>query len=283
MAKIVQSIQLKRGTAQRWLDVNPVLLQGEPGFEYDTGKLKIGDGFSSWKQLEYISGGNGVYNAPTAFDFPEVGKPDVIYKASDENALYQWRNDHYEKLGFSVQDLEELFEQNKYKILKAPENTLCKITDYEIRIMCPEGTNWDAQNKIGTISYIELRVYAPRQANGYKHNFTDSKQPLVDKDEFDRPYITLLIPVAEYIDSAWVYYGAESTTIHYIGEDGIIDWYSDDNLIKTESIRINLSNENCHSNNRPYFMGQIDIDTLVQKEDDIIILDGGTVFDILGK
>jgi hypothetical protein len=90
--------------------VYPALLQGEPGFEYDTGKLKIGDGFSSWKQLEYISGGNSVYNAPTAFDFPEVGKPDVIYKASDENALYQWRNDHYEKLGFSVQDLEELFE-----------------------------------------------------------------------------------------------------------------------------------------------------------------------------
>ena len=41
MAEIVQhTYQFKRGTAQRWIDVNPILLQGEPGYETDTGKLK---------------------------------------------------------------------------------------------------------------------------------------------------------------------------------------------------------------------------------------------------
>ena len=56
MAEIIKHIyQFKRGTAQRWIEVNPVLRQGEPGFEYDTGKLKIGDGFTPWLTLPYIN------------------------------------------------------------------------------------------------------------------------------------------------------------------------------------------------------------------------------------
>jgi hypothetical protein len=56
MAEIINHIyQFKRGTAQRWIEVNPILRQGEPGFEYDTGKLKIGDGFTPWLALPYIN------------------------------------------------------------------------------------------------------------------------------------------------------------------------------------------------------------------------------------
>ena len=35
---------LRRGTAEAWNRVNPTLKYGEPGFEKDTNKLKIGDG-----------------------------------------------------------------------------------------------------------------------------------------------------------------------------------------------------------------------------------------------
>ena len=53
--KIINHIyQFKRGTAQRWLEVNPILRQGEPGFEIDTGKLKIGNGITTWKDLPYL-------------------------------------------------------------------------------------------------------------------------------------------------------------------------------------------------------------------------------------
>ena len=48
--------QLKRGTAQRWETLNPVLLEGEPGYETDAGGLKIGDGKTAWKELEYLGG-----------------------------------------------------------------------------------------------------------------------------------------------------------------------------------------------------------------------------------
>jgi len=47
--------RLRRGTSEAWRRVNPVLLYGEPGFEKDTNKLKIGDGTKSWNQLPYLN------------------------------------------------------------------------------------------------------------------------------------------------------------------------------------------------------------------------------------
>jgi hypothetical protein len=49
-------ILLRRGTAQQWIDANPLLSAGEPGVETDTGKFKIGDGILSWLSLPYAVG-----------------------------------------------------------------------------------------------------------------------------------------------------------------------------------------------------------------------------------
>jgi len=48
-------IQLRNGTFQEWFDANPVLALGEPGFEINTGRLKIGDGDKNWNDLDYMS------------------------------------------------------------------------------------------------------------------------------------------------------------------------------------------------------------------------------------
>lgn len=47
-------IQLRRGTASEWTDANPTLAEGEPGFETDTGLIKIGDGSTVWTSLDYF-------------------------------------------------------------------------------------------------------------------------------------------------------------------------------------------------------------------------------------
>lgn len=47
-------IQLRRGTATWWLEVDPVLAAGEPGFETDSGMMKVGNGLSTWTELPYI-------------------------------------------------------------------------------------------------------------------------------------------------------------------------------------------------------------------------------------
>ena len=51
---IKTTFQLRRGNAEVWAKNNPVLAAGEPGFELDTGKLKIGNGNDTYNDLPYI-------------------------------------------------------------------------------------------------------------------------------------------------------------------------------------------------------------------------------------
>ena len=53
------TFKLRRDEAADWTLKNPVLEDGEPGFEKDTLKLKIGDGVTPWNQLDYLASGNG--------------------------------------------------------------------------------------------------------------------------------------------------------------------------------------------------------------------------------
>lgn len=48
-------IQVRRDTAANWTSVNPTLAAGEWGLETDTGRLKIGDGSTSWTSLLYAT------------------------------------------------------------------------------------------------------------------------------------------------------------------------------------------------------------------------------------
>lgn len=52
-------ILLRRDTSLNWEYNNPVLMLGEPGYESDTGMLKIGNGQDPWTQLNYIEGIEG--------------------------------------------------------------------------------------------------------------------------------------------------------------------------------------------------------------------------------
>ncbi len=49
-------MQQRRDTAANWTSNNPTLLNGEIGYETDTGYLKIGDGSTAWTSLGYIDG-----------------------------------------------------------------------------------------------------------------------------------------------------------------------------------------------------------------------------------
>jgi hypothetical protein len=48
------TIKLRRGTAAEWTSANPVLADGETGFERDTNKVKIGNGVTAWASLPYF-------------------------------------------------------------------------------------------------------------------------------------------------------------------------------------------------------------------------------------
>lgn len=83
------TLQFKRGKAEALARVNPVLLTGEPCWTIDENRLKIGDGSTPWNDLPYF-GEENVFNAQTHYDFPSIGRENVIYKAESEALLYQW-------------------------------------------------------------------------------------------------------------------------------------------------------------------------------------------------
>lgn len=47
----------RRGTAAQWTAANPILENGEIGFETDTTNLKVGNGTDEWQDLPYVAEG----------------------------------------------------------------------------------------------------------------------------------------------------------------------------------------------------------------------------------
>lgn len=52
-------IKLRRDTAANFTSKNPILGQGEPAYETDTKKMKIGDGTTAYNDLTYFDAGGG--------------------------------------------------------------------------------------------------------------------------------------------------------------------------------------------------------------------------------
>ena len=54
-------IQLRRDTTANWENINPILADGEPGYDIVTNEVRIGDGSTAWTGLtaNTISGGGG--------------------------------------------------------------------------------------------------------------------------------------------------------------------------------------------------------------------------------
>jgi hypothetical protein len=68
-------IQLRRGTAAFWTDENPILHLGEPGYEIDTKRMKLGDGETHWRELPYFAGGGGTGGGGGT---PDEDIPDLV-------------------------------------------------------------------------------------------------------------------------------------------------------------------------------------------------------------
>jgi hypothetical protein len=105
MAQVINiTYQLKRGNSSRWIELNPILKQGEPGFEIDTGKLKVGNGISTWTELPYI-GDSAIINVSSKQELPEIGDINYIYRVIEESNLYQWTGSDYKTFGLSETEL----------------------------------------------------------------------------------------------------------------------------------------------------------------------------------
>lgn len=164
----------------------------------------------------------------------------------------------------------------KYEISHKPDGTIVDYRDKEIRIMCPSDTNWKFQNSgVGADSasyYIGFKAYAPDNAVRFKEDLaeiiTDNEMysfygnSFAGIDDNGCKYSIVWLPVAKYTNGAWNYYGADSTKTKYIGWYYTVEWYSEDGrVIDTDTIRINLSNEDCHNNIKSFYGVENDVST----------------------
>jgi hypothetical protein len=62
---MARTLQIRRGTAAQWTTANPILAQGEPGFETDTNRFKLGDGATAWNSLSYQGAAGAAVTALT--------------------------------------------------------------------------------------------------------------------------------------------------------------------------------------------------------------------------
>lgn len=80
-------ILFRRGTALQWTSANPILGNGEPGYETDTGRLKVGTGVDAWSVLPYIEGEpGGVADGNTTYSVSAetaVGGAEIRLTGSD--------------------------------------------------------------------------------------------------------------------------------------------------------------------------------------------------------
>jgi len=75
-------IQIRRDSTANWVSKNPILAEGEIGYDLTENKFKVGDGTSTWTELEY----SGVDEADLVTSVNSQ-KGDVVLSAADVGAL----------------------------------------------------------------------------------------------------------------------------------------------------------------------------------------------------
>ena len=160
----------------------------------------------------------------------------------------------------------EVYVAKKYEVTNAPVGTLVNYGENEIRIMCPDDAEYNLQN-VGAggdpnTYYVTFNTYCPSDdAVGYiEHLGGQSDAEIltdIKVDKFGRRYQPTWLGLAKFDNATgtWSYYGKNSTSDRYIGWDYRIDWYNaDGKMIVSDSIRINLSNKDCHHTTVPSYM-----------------------------
>ena len=168
-----------------------------------------------------------------------------------------------------------LFERVKYEISHKPIGTLVDYREKEIRVMCPADTQFELQNSGENADksayYIGFKAYAPDGAVSFKEDLngtgtiTDTEMyyfvdnDFAGTDAYGRNYSIVWLPVAKHNDdNTWTYYGAGSSAARFAGWYYSVEWYdTNGQLIDTDTIRINLTNENCHTAVEPFYMGSV--------------------------
>ena len=147
-------IKLRRDIAANWTQNNPVLAEGEPGLELDTGKIKYGNGTTPWNSLDYSGAG-----AASLTDEGNV----VITAGSTEHWIATQRK---EQGGTTPSALRYDSQGNLYSLTRTYDDS----ADYDVTVI----TKYTATGNIA-----------------WQKTFSDTYPIALAIDSSDRAYITL--------------------------------------------------------------------------------------------
>ena len=193
----------------------------------------------------------------TPIDLSDYAKKDEVSKTLEAYALKQ--------------EIKDIADKVDYEITNKLDGMLVNYRDKEIRIMCPKDTEYTLQNVGATGDansyYIGFKAYAPfGDVVSFKEDIdkviNDQTMHTFDGDfsgvdQYGRKYSIVWLAVAKYDEATdtWTYYGEKSSFEKYIGWDYCVEWYNSDGvMVASDLIRINLSNEECHTSVEPYYM-----------------------------
>lgn len=270
-------IQLRNDTAANWQNSTVVLLPGEFAVENDTGLFKIGNGTDVFKDLKYANKAGEtsqeLENLKAQIgDIPEGKTIIEMIEAANTSAieLNTRVTKNEEDIATLNEDkslidtLEHRATLHRVEIGNVPAGTLVNYGQDEVRVMVPSDTVWTAnrENKY----YMSAKLFAPSNAKYFRESLA---QDITDEtyyefenyefsgiDEHGCKYSLVWLPMAEQSGETWTYTGSLSAMDKgFIGWYWHANWYDENkNLIGSDIIRINLSNESCHNFEQPYYM-----------------------------
>lgn len=139
-------------------------------------------------------------------------------------------------------------EKVKYEIKNLPEGALVDFREKEIRVMCPEGTEFK-QQQVGetgnpNMYYMSLISQAPEGAVKLIESDGQKTETIELNGKTSK---TIWLALANLSGGKWNYFGKTSTNKKYIGWTYTLKWLDEnDNVIESDSFRVNLANESCY-------------------------------------
>ena len=94
-------IQIRRDTTANWSSVDPVLAEGEIGYDLTEGQFKVGDGTTVWSGLDYSGGsssggtGSSVHIGEAPPDDPQEGQQWMEVPADGDATMWIYDGDKW--------------------------------------------------------------------------------------------------------------------------------------------------------------------------------------------
>ncbi len=155
------------------------------------------------------------------------------------------------------------YDATKYDVTGLLPGCRVDMNGKEIRVMFPKGAPFvkpsgTAEGRDNDCYYFGVIAYAPSDdVTGFKESNqeTITNEPLENfdgpssgVDKYGRKYDICWFPAAKWSEGdIWTYYGDQSEAGLCVGWYHTIEWYKDAECVGSETVRINLTNEQCHN------------------------------------